>query len=127
EIERKTETLGLFHIESFLKKVCDLTFFSHFISERKIRALKLVTVKMTCHVHKTTKIYCATVIELNEGTEEPSFSASFPQKSGTKYAFNTEEDVGLVIPGPPDFYSWVVLNHKAQAEDHGAQNAPCFF
>lgn len=41
--------------------------------------------------------------------EGVSFSVRFLQKSGTRYAYGQEDDVGLVKEGPPDFYSWTVL------------------
>ncbi|KAK3778295.1 hypothetical protein RRG08_016759 [Elysia crispata] len=84
----------------------------------KIHVPTLETVKLTCHVHKATKNYYATVIEVNKDQQQLNFSVRFLQKSGSKYAFGTQEDVGLITPGPPDFYSWVVLSHDQWSMDH---------
>ena len=38
------------------------------------------------------------------------------EKSGSKYVFGEQEDVGLVSTGPPDFYKWepvdVTIDHR---------------
>ncbi|KAK3761792.1 hypothetical protein RRG08_002890, partial [Elysia crispata] len=73
-------------------------------------------VKLTAQIHKAQKIYYATVIEINKDSN--NFSVRFLQRSGTKYSFGEIEDVGLIVSGPPDFYSWEVLNNSQWSIDH---------
>ena len=56
------------------------------------------------------------VIEVNK--ENKSFSIRFLQRSGTKYSFGENDDVGLVAPGPPDFYAWVIVCPSQWKMDH---------
>ncbi|KAK3798947.1 hypothetical protein RRG08_016024 [Elysia crispata] len=76
-------------------------------------------VKLTAQIHKAQKTYYATVIEINKDSN--NFSVRFLQRSGTsgtKYSFGEIEDVGLIASGPPDFYSWEVLNNSQWSIDH---------
>ncbi|KAK3800570.1 hypothetical protein RRG08_020347 [Elysia crispata] len=67
-------------------------------------------------IHKAQKTYYATVIEISKDSN--NFSVRFLQRSGTKYSFGEIEDVGLIASGPPDFYSWDVLNNSQWSMDH---------
>ena len=55
------------------------------------------------------------VIELAED-DSYNFSVRFMEKSGSKYVFGEQEDVGLISTGPPDFYEWervdVAIDHR---------------
>ncbi|KAK3800571.1 hypothetical protein RRG08_020347 [Elysia crispata] len=73
-------------------------------------------VKLTAQIHKAQKTYYATVIEISKDSN--NFSVRFLQRSGTKYSFGEIEDVGLIASGPPDFYSWDVLNNSQWSMDH---------
>lgn len=38
--------------------------------------------------------------------QSADFSVRFLEKSGTSYVFGGQMDIGLIAPGPPDFFPW---------------------
>ena len=50
--------------------------------------------------------------------DEEGFSVRFVEKRGSKYAFSDWEDFGVITEGPPDYYSWDVLEHHERSFDN---------
>ncbi|GFR93736.1 DNA repair and recombination protein RAD54 [Elysia marginata] len=78
-------------------------------------------VKLRCMVKKYQKFFYAVVIEAPETAD---FCVRFLTKSGTAYAFGDKEDVGLIAPDPPDFYSWDILKPAEWQNNKVASGQP---